>query len=213
MPVTINGNGHISGLVVGGLPNGTVDADTLASNSVTTNKIHNAAVTSAKTSGIGGLTMADHWRITNDGTLNTDSTTQLNDSVSCNWERADTNSPGFIGTGMSEDNGVFTFPSTGIYQIIGNLQVGRNSAENRFATLYCQVTTDNNTYTNAAGGSGGFGQNYQRNTCSLCYIFDVTNTSTHKVRFACYTNRSSVLWRGDTTANYSAFVFMKLGDT
>ena len=50
MPITINGNGHISGLVVGGLPNGAVDADTLASNSVTTAKIHNAAVTSAKTS-------------------------------------------------------------------------------------------------------------------------------------------------------------------
>ena len=38
MPVTINGNGHISGLAVGGLPNGTVDADTLATNSVTTVK-------------------------------------------------------------------------------------------------------------------------------------------------------------------------------
>ena len=33
--------------MVGGLPNGTVDADTLASNSVTSTKIHNDAVTSA----------------------------------------------------------------------------------------------------------------------------------------------------------------------
>ena len=94
------------------------------------------AVTSAKTSGIGGLTMADHWRITNNGTLNTDATSQLNDSIARS-KRADTNSPGFIGTGMSEDNGVFTFPSTGIYQIIGNLQVARDSGENRYATLYC----------------------------------------------------------------------------
>ena len=37
MPVTINGNGHISGLVVGGLPDGSVDADTLATHAVTTN--------------------------------------------------------------------------------------------------------------------------------------------------------------------------------
>ncbi len=29
MPVTINGDGSITGLAVGGLPNGTVDADTL----------------------------------------------------------------------------------------------------------------------------------------------------------------------------------------
>ena len=47
MPVSINGNGHISGLVVGGLPNGSVNADTLASNAVTSAKLHNAAVTSA----------------------------------------------------------------------------------------------------------------------------------------------------------------------
>jgi len=44
MPVTINGNGSITGLSVGGLPNGTVDADTLASNAVTTAKIASGAV-------------------------------------------------------------------------------------------------------------------------------------------------------------------------
>ena len=48
MPVTINGSGNITGLSVGGLPNGTVDADTLASNSVTTDKIANGAATQAK---------------------------------------------------------------------------------------------------------------------------------------------------------------------
>ena len=31
MPITINGNGTVTGLAVGGLPDGTVDADTLAS--------------------------------------------------------------------------------------------------------------------------------------------------------------------------------------
>ena len=48
MPVTINGDGSITGLSVGGLPNGTVDADTLASNSVTTAKLHNDAVVASK---------------------------------------------------------------------------------------------------------------------------------------------------------------------
>ena len=44
MPVTINGNGSITGLSVGGLPNGTVDADTLASNAVTNSKLGPGAV-------------------------------------------------------------------------------------------------------------------------------------------------------------------------
>ena len=39
MPVTINGNGSISGLSVGGLPNGIVDADTLATSAVTSTKL------------------------------------------------------------------------------------------------------------------------------------------------------------------------------
>ena len=48
MPVTINGDGSITGLAVGGLPNGTVDADTLASNAVTDVKLASNAVTSDK---------------------------------------------------------------------------------------------------------------------------------------------------------------------
>ena len=48
MPVTINGDGSIAGVSVGGLPNGTVDADTLASNAVISAKLHDDAVTTSK---------------------------------------------------------------------------------------------------------------------------------------------------------------------
>ena len=65
MPITINGDGSIAGLSVGGLPDGSVDADTLASgaavpsdgsittaklasNAVTTAKLHDDAVTTSK---------------------------------------------------------------------------------------------------------------------------------------------------------------------
>ena len=48
MPVTINGNGSITGLSVGGLPDGSVDADTLASNAVTNAKIASGAITSSE---------------------------------------------------------------------------------------------------------------------------------------------------------------------
>ena len=45
MPVTINGDGSITGLAVGGLPDGSVDADTLASNAVTSAKLASGAIT------------------------------------------------------------------------------------------------------------------------------------------------------------------------
>ena len=55
MPVTINGNGSITGLAVGGLPDGCVDADTLAAGaavpadgSITSAKLANGAATGVK---------------------------------------------------------------------------------------------------------------------------------------------------------------------
>ena len=74
MPVTINGDGSITGLAVGGLPDGTVDADTLATNSVTNTKISAMAaskltgalpaISGANLTGISaGITMAEQWRL------------------------------------------------------------------------------------------------------------------------------------------------------
>ena len=45
MPVTINGDGSITGLSVGGLGSGVVNDTTLASNAVTTAKIASGAIT------------------------------------------------------------------------------------------------------------------------------------------------------------------------
>ena len=50
MPIAINGSGTITGVSVGGLPDGIVDADMLASSAVTTAKINDDAVTDAKQS-------------------------------------------------------------------------------------------------------------------------------------------------------------------
>ena len=213
MPITINGSGTITGISVGGLHDRIVDTDMLDNNAVATGKIADNAVTNAKSTGLG-ISMADQYRITGTGTLNTDATTQLNDAVSCSWERSDSDSAGFVGTGVTENDGVFTFPSTGVYQIIGNLVVSRDAAENRYANFNLEVSTDGgSSYDIAAMGSGGFGQVYQRDTCSLCFLLDVTNTSNVKVRFSATTNRSNVLFRGDTGANYSAVIFIRVGDT
>tara|TARA_S200002703_G_scaffold47415_1_gene41069 strand:+ start:170 stop:601 length:432 start_codon:yes stop_codon:yes gene_type:complete len=48
MSITINGSGTLAGVSVGGLPDGSVDADTLATDAVTTVKIEDDAVTDAK---------------------------------------------------------------------------------------------------------------------------------------------------------------------
>jgi hypothetical protein len=76
MPVTINGDGSISGLAVGGLPDGSVDADTLASNAVTTAKLASGAATQAKrTYSTGEIVKVQTFKGSNadvQGTTNTD---------------------------------------------------------------------------------------------------------------------------------------------
>ena len=133
MPVTINGNGSITGLAVGGLPNGSVDADTLASNAVTTVKIANSAVTADKASGTAkGLTMVDHWR--------KDSQVTGNQSPITGWERVD-NHFSVQGTGMSESSGVWTFPQTGLYLVTYTGHGYLNGTTN-YIGLYLSVSTD-----------------------------------------------------------------------
>ena len=63
MTIVINGDGTITGISVGGLPDGIVDTDMLATNAVATAKIADGAVTSTKSTGLGGLAMADQWRV------------------------------------------------------------------------------------------------------------------------------------------------------
>ena len=55
MPVAISGDGTLTGIAVGGLPDGIVDADMLASNSVQTVKIVDNAVTKPKATGFGKI--------------------------------------------------------------------------------------------------------------------------------------------------------------
>ena len=157
-----------------------------------------------------GITMADQWRLNTGGTLTSDGTTQF----TANWERGDTNSQGYIGSAMTESSGIFTFPSTGIYWIHSQMSFKRNSGDNRFAQLQLNVTTDNGTYTNASSGFAIFPSAYNTTNAIANFIFDVTNTSTHKVKFSAYTYRSSVLFLANSTAyEGNSFIFLKLGDT
>ena len=61
--------------------------------------------------GGGGITEADQWRLTSDISGGT------GQDLTANLERADNHSWGVLGTGMSQSSGIFTFPSTGHWQI------------------------------------------------------------------------------------------------
>ena len=154
-----------------------------------------------------GLTMADQWRITS--SLNGVSNSTY---ITANWERVDTDGFGQLGTGMTESSGEFTFPSTGIYHIDIRGRGAKGNGEVQYAGLKIHVTTDGSNYSEAANsfqGSGGTGYYY---AIGCQHILDVTNTSTHKVKFQFEASHPADL-HGNSNYTDSGVTFIRLGDT
>ena len=156
-----------------------------------------------------GITMVDRWRLTTDFT----NTAQ---PIASNLERADETDAGFIGTGMSESSGIFTFPSTGIYLIQAQFAFQLNGDVRDIAHAISR-TTNNSTYAVVSSNDIFIRQTSSLTTWNgnfISYTFDVTNVSTHKVRFDVeVTANTATTTRGTTTSDLTAFTFIRLGDT
>jgi len=157
-------------------------------------------------SGAGGITMADQWRLTT-------SFTGSAEPIASNLERNDSTGYGSIGTGMSESSGIFTFPSTGIYLINFFMQFHRTASTDNQIFGQIAVTTDNSSFTAVANALVGSNYDEQRITVPTSFFFDVTNTSTHKVRFDITSNNSNNVIVGSSTVNQTFMNFIRLGDT
>ena len=199
MPVTINGNGSITGLSVGGLPNGIVDTDVLADN----------AVTSAKSSLTEGIKMVDQWRLT----TNTSITASAAYFLDSNWERVDSDNFGQLGTGMTESSGVFTFPTTGIY-LVQTTTNFRNPNSNSQTFAYITVSTNGgSSFDDAALSLGRVSVSNSYSTATCSHVLDVTDTSQIKVMLKVYVTSSNTVAEGNTNRTMTGMTFMRLGDT
>ena len=156
----------------------------------------------------GGITEADQWR------LNTSFTNSAN-PIASNLERNDDNFT-VIGTGMTESSGVFTFPSTGIWKIEFSPQMLLNG-DDRAYTFYINHTLNNGTDWTEIAYANLFVQqtasNSTYNNGYTCAMLDVTDTSNVKVLFQTSSFGSGSYLMGSTDINYSAFHFIRLGDT
>ena len=160
---------------------------------------------SGTATGFGGITQADQWRLTAN-------ITGTNAVISSNLSQV---SGAVVGTGMSVSSGIFTFPETGVYLIILNLewQLIENS-DNVFLSL--NLTTDDSSYSEIArpGFSNKMGNNTADGITSTGFAFvDITNTSTHKVKFETESMAGSTVFAGDANSNKTTFSFIRLGDT
>ena len=157
--------------------------------------------------GVEGITMADQWRVhTSFDSYDTDVTT--------NWERNDTDFT-LIGSGMTESSGIFTFPATGIYKIEWGISSFRmpSGATLKNVGGYIYTTTDNSNYNIRAQVDNSIStDNYASSAVYMNIIFDVTNTSTHKVKFGVFAE-DTMRWEGQSGYNMTFATFTRLGDT
>ena len=157
--------------------------------------------------GTPGITMADQWRVTT--SFQTDQ-----NPVASNWERNDTDFAQ-IGTGMTESSGIFTFPQTGVYHVEYGGVISTTD-ESRWGDFKIEFTTDNSSY-NLRSGTGTAGAYVSSNSIynsavSSC-ILDVTNTSTHKVRFSIDFHSGNATAQASSAYQYHCATFIRLGDT
>lgn len=207
MPVKISGDGTITGLTVGGLPNGVVDENTLANLAVGTGKLANNAVTPAKSALTEGITHYDTWGLTANvnwsGHNVFDSAFDRNTSVPS------------IGAAMTKGSGgVFTFPVTGIWEISFQLKV-YDGTPNAWCECYIEKSTNSgSSWTTVGVGDGSLFDDNQATYCTpACRAaFDVTNTSTFKVRLSINNEQGAVV-EGHATNCASSVVFKRIGNT
>ena len=158
----------------------------------------------------GGITEADMWR------LHTAFTGDAN-PITTNFERNDTAGFSQLGTGMTESSGVFTFPSTGIWWIAAQWFNALNNAECRYIFNDIVTTVDDGSNWVLSGRSatslGYFENSWTHISGYNSVIFDVTSTSTHKVRFEVTLSNTDTTTGAHTDRNDDGFTFIRLGDT
>ena len=155
----------------------------------------------------GGITEADQWRLS--------STFSGSGTLTSNLERVDGTLQGYLnsGTGMSQSSGVFTFPSTGIWEVIATFELDSQTNAS-YMDGQIEATSDNSSYADVALARGGHAGNTgadDRGTFTCSTILDITDTSNHKVRFVVDNSSGSTV--GDSTVNRTHFTFIRLGDT
>ena len=136
-------------------------------------------------------------------------------TITDNWERGTSSQFGSIGSAMTQSSGIFTFPSTGIYYCSLNGSYYRGSGHRRYVGFKISTTENNSSFTDAVVNYDSISGDTTDNVyaaVSVTFVFDVVNTSTHKMRFRTEANDSGTTIT-DTGGRYLSVLFMRMGDT
>ena len=171
------------------------------------------AISGANLTGIAaGVEEFDTWYLTASHSGNTN-------PISSNWSRWTSQSGTGTVTFDAPSSGIWTFPSTGFWKIEFVLffnSDGNNSE--RGCNNYIYGTTNNSTYNTFTEASCSLvkaddNTNISKGHTLSSYIFDVTDTSTHKIKLSNGYNQRAGTVYGHGSYLYSFVKFLKLTST
>ena len=153
-----------------------------------------------------GITEAQQWRLTTDFTGDAI-------PIASNWEIVDTTGQGYLGTGMTQSSGIFTFPSTGIWFVQFTVSYNQSGGTDTLLESNISVTINNSSFTDQCRCFTELGASGENQSVDTSTMIDVTDTSNVKVRFNVSSNASSNTVRGASGNNQTFVTFIRLGDT
>ena len=130
--------------------------------------------------------------------------------ITANWAKTTYVGTASSGTDMTQSSGVFTFPETGIYSVEFTVCLISSSPDD---TLEANIkaTIDGTNYATIGRVKTGNEYGGYKTSAFVKAIFDVTNTSTHKVKF----NINSFSGTIDADGNFplTGAFFTRIGST
>ena len=152
-----------------------------------------------------GIEEVDMWRITANKTSDGVS------EVTANWERADTGLFSYVGTGVSESSGIFSFPSTGYWLIQSTGYLYANGGARQYAGVGLKITDDNSSYSTILNYYGSMGGNGYYSSPAFSYILRCSNTTNQKIKmFIESASGQDIRADGDTDTQRLGLIFIKL---
>ena len=153
-----------------------------------------------------GITEADAWRV---NTV-TNFTGLGSSDVTANWERADSDGFGLLGTGLTQSSGIFTFPSTG-YWYINHFAAFSTSAARLYMGFHLFTTLNNSSYTSATEIYDNTHSSSTYASTAGSFIIKVTDIANIKFKFQVERN-DTVTLNGSTSTSNTGFSCIKLGE-
>ena len=157
-------------------------------------------------SGLGGTSQVVFTKSSSAVTIPDDTETVLSNSYSEEFK---------IGSSMGYSSNIWSFPSTGVYEIHGSFMATVYPGIDQNVGLISariQTTTNNSSYSTKGISDNNINgtRNGTATGLSTFIIFDVTDTSTHKVRFTSYKADATT---SATTVENINLIFRKIADT